>query len=206
MALTYPLEFPDQPFAAQRCRFSYETFGAMSRTQGGTITFQEFIGGSLWEAFYQTKPLNERNYGRWHAFVLGLRGNRSFKAYDPRRCQPIAYTAATLPSFTPNVTAAGGNSISVSGFPAGFIITAGDYISFPWRNAQALVKFLEGATIGGGGTGIFEVGPTLLAGGTVPVAATVVRPWCYMKYKPGSLQPERSLLDPISFEAIQTMG
>lgn len=207
MTISYPMTLPDTPtFAAQRCRFHYEIFGAMSRTSGGEMTFQEMAGGSLWEAFYQTKFLSERDYGRWHAFFLGTRGNKTFKGYDPRRQYPIAYTSATMPSFTATVTAAGGQSISVAGFPPGFNITAGDYISFPWRGTQALVKFLEAVAVGGGGTATIETGPSLIAGGTVPVTGELIRAWCYMKTKPGSWQGERSIVDAVSFEAIQTMG
>jgi hypothetical protein len=205
MTLSYPLEFPDQPFEAARCRFHFETFGTMSRTQGGEITFQEHIGGSLWEASYTTKPLNERNYGRWHAFALGLRGNGTFMGYDPRRCYPIAYGIST-PVTAPTITAAGGKTISVSGFTNGFQLIAGDYISFPWRGTQALVKFVESVTFGAGGNAVIEIAPALLADGSVPVAGTLVKPWCYMKIKPGSWQGDRSILDAITFEAIQTVG
>lgn len=205
MTITYPLDFPDVPFEAMRCRFHFETFGALSRTAGGEMTFQERIGGSLWEAAYTTKPLSEKDFGRWHAFVLALRGNGTFRGYDARRCYPVAYGAAT-PVTAPSVTAAGGTTISVSGFTNGFILTAGDYISFPWRGSQALVKFLESVTFGAGGSATLEVAPTLLAGGSVPVTATLVRPWCRMKLKPGSWQGDRTVKDSVSFEAIQTLG
>lgn len=203
MALSYPLDFPDQPFAAARCRFHFETFGTMSRSQGGEVTFQEHIGGSLWEAVYTTKPLNEASFGKWHAFVLGLRGNGTFKGYDPRRCYPIAY-GSTTPVTAPTVTAAGGNSVSLSGLTSGFKITAGDMLSFPWRGTQALVKFLETVTASGSAT--IETAPTLIGGGTVPVTGTLVKPWCLMKIKPGSWQGDRTIKDAVTFEGIQTMG
>lgn len=216
MAISYPREFPDEPFQAMRCSFDREPLGATSRSANGHIAFQEFVGGGLWRAHYETKPLNETNYGRWHAWKLSLRGNYTFKAYDPRRCYPIAYGASLLDltraaggafNGTVDVTAAGGETISMSGFPAAFTITAGDYISFLWLGGRHVLKFLE--TVNADGSGIITgitVDPWLRAGGTVPVTGTLIRPWCEMKIVPGTWAGERSILDPVSFDAIQHLA
>lgn len=218
MAITHPRDFPDVPFEAVRCRFDREPLGAMSRSASGRIAFQEFVGGGLWEAMYQSKPLNETNYGRWHAWKLSMRGaSRTFKGYDPRRCWPISYgpSILTMTRFggglfdgTVSLTAAAGELIRMGDgalkLPPGFILVAGDYVSFPWLGGQHVVKVLETNTANSSGlmTDII-VDPWLRTGGTVPVTATLIRPWCEMKIKPGSWSGDRSLLDPVSFEAIQ---
>lgn len=220
MTITYPREFPDEPFQAMQCRFDREPLGAISRSASGRIAFQEFVGGGLWQAHYQTKPLSETNYGRWHAWKLSLRGNYTFKAYDPRRCYPIAYGPSLLNltragggtlDGTVTVTAAGGGTISLSGFPASFTITAGDYISFQWLGGQHLVKFLE--TMNANGSGVITsiaVDPWLRADdgspSGVPVTGTLVKAWCEMKILPGSWSGDRSILDPVSFDAVQHLA
>jgi hypothetical protein len=215
MTITYPRDFPDADPAAQRCKFDYTTFGEMSRTAAGAVTFQERMGGSLWELALTTGPLNETNYSRWHAWYLSLRGGQqSFKGRDLRRCYPLAYgkhvldlTVGGLPfDGSCSVTAVGGSTIALSGLPANYAVSIGDYVSFDWLGGRALVKALEAVTGSGGGTiGSLTVGPWQRTGGAVPAAATVVKAWCLMRPKPGSWSGDRTVHDPVSFEAIQTL-
>jgi hypothetical protein len=217
MTITYPRDFPDADPAAQRCKFDYATFGEMSRTAAGAITFQERMGGSLWELSLTTRPLNETDYSRWHAWYLSLRGGQqSFKGRDLRRCWPLAYGKHALDltvagSGLPfdgscQVTAVAGNTIALGGLPANYQVSVGDYISFDWLGGRALVKALEPMTgSGAGNVAAFTVGPWQRTGGTVPASATVVRAWCLMRPKPGSWSGERTVRDPISFDAIQTL-
>src|SRR5262252_2466912 len=106
MTITYPRDFPYPDIVASRVRFDYATLGQISRSAGGGITFQESMGGSLWEFAMTTRPLNETQYGVWHAWFLSLRGGaQSFKGRDPRRCWPIVYGPGVL-----NLTRAGGGA------------------------------------------------------------------------------------------------
>lgn len=217
MTITYPRDFPDADVVATRCVFDYAPLGELSRTQAGAITFQERMGGSLWQLAMTTKPLNETDYGRWHAWFLSLRGGQySFKGRDPRRCYPIAYGVGVLGltvagtglpfSGACQVTAVSGSTISLSGLPANYQMGVGDYVSFDWLGGRALVKALEAAT--GNSAGVLSgvtVGPWQRTGGTLPASATVVKAWCLMRPKPGSWSGERQGFEPISFEAIQTL-
>lgn len=217
MTITYPRDFPVAEVVAASCSFDYTTLGSLSRTAAGAITFQERMGGSLWELAMTTKPLNETDYSKWHAWFLSLRGGaESFKAYDPRRCYPLAYGPAVfnlirasngLPfDGTCNVVAVTGSTIQLADLPDSYVLSVGDYISFPWLGGRALVKALEPSSSGSGGVAIpFAVGPWLRTGGTLPVVASLVRAYCLMRPKPGSWRGERSGFEPISFEAIQTL-
>lgn len=215
MAITYPRDLPDSPMRVPKCRFTNEPIGGISRTAGGAVSFQETIGGSLWEALYVTGPLNETNWSRWHAWWMSLRG-KSFKGYDPRRVWPLAYgpgvlnlTRAGGGAFdgTHTVTAVAGSTINLGNLPAGFVLTVGDYISFPYLGGQNLVKVLETVTANGSGviSGV-TIAPWLRTGGTLPATGTMVRSWCEMRPKPGSWSPDREHFDPVSFEAIQTLS
>ena len=216
MTITYPRDFPDADVIATRCTFNYSPLGEMSRSAAGAITFQERMGGSLWELSMTTKPLNETEYGKWHAWFLSLRGGaQSFKGRDPRRCWPLAYGPAALTLVraigglfdgTCNLTAVGGSTITLGNLPANYKVSVGDYVSFPWLGGQALVKALEPITgNGSGNTAAITIGPWLRTGGTLPATATLVRAWCLMRPKPGSWQGERQGFQPVGFDAIQTM-
>jgi hypothetical protein len=214
--ITYPRDFPDADIVAPRCRFDYTTLGEMSRTAAGAITFQERIGGSLWELAVTTRPLNETEYGKWHAWYLSLRGGRqSFMGRDPRRCWPLAYGPGVLSltragggafDGTCNVTAVAGDTITLGNLPASYKLSVGDYVSFPWLGGRALVKALEPITgTTGGVAGPFTVGPWQRTGGVLPAVGTLVKAWCLMRPKPGSWQGERGTVEPVTFEAIQTL-
>lgn len=211
MTISYPRDFPEADVVATQCRFDYATLGEQSRTAGGAITFQERMGGSLWELEVTTKRLNETKYGEWHAWWLSLRGgsgSRSFKGRDPRRCWPLAYGPGVLSLFDGNctVTAVAGETISLGGLPANYKMSVGDYVSFAWLGGRALVKALEPMTANGSGViASVTVGPWQRTGGTLPAAATVVKPWCLMRPKPGSWSGSRQGFEPVSFEAIQTL-
>lgn len=214
MTITYPRDFPEADVIATQCRFDYAPLGEISRTAAGAVTFQERMGGSLWELAITTRPLNETNYGIWHSWFLSLRGgsgNRSFRGRDPRRCWPIAYgskLSTVFPGFTGacTVTAVTGETIAVGGLPVGYQMKVGDYVSFDWLGGRALVKALEDATANGSGAiASVAVGPWQRTGGTLPALGTVVKAWCLMRPKPGTWQGGRTLRDPVSFEAIQTL-
>ena len=214
MTISYPRDFPEADVKAVQCNFDYAPLGEISRTAAGAVTFQERMGGSLWQLSLTTVPLNETNYGKWHAWFLSLRGgsgSRSFYGRDPRRCYPIAYGAAlstTFPGFTGacTVTAVTGETIALGGLPAGYQMRVGDYVSFNWLGGRALVKALEDATANGSGViSSVTVGPWQRTGGIVPATATVVKAWCLMRPVPGSWRGERAGLAPVSFDAIQTL-
>lgn len=215
MTISYPRDFPDADIVATECRFDYAPLGEMSRTAAGAITFQERMGGSLWELALTTKPLNETDYGRWHAWFLSLRGGaQSFKGRDPRRCWPIAYGPGVLSltrfsgspfDGTCDVVSVDGATISLANLPASYQIREGDYVSFAWLGGRALVKALENVTGNSIGQLTVTVGPWQRIGGTTPAAATVVKAWCLMRPKPGSWSGSRRGFEPISFEAIQTL-
>lgn len=217
MAISYPRELPAALLKAPRFRFDYEPLGALSQTAGGSLTFQERAGGSLWQMDLTTKGLAASDFVAARAWFRSLRGGaQAFRGYDLRQPFPQAYGPAVLDltraaggafDGTCTVTAAGGHSLALSGLPAGYHVSVGDYFSFAWRGGQALVESWEDVQADGSGVcATFEVGPWLAAGGTVPVTATVVRAWCLMRPKPGSWQGVRTARDPVVFEAIQDLG
>jgi hypothetical protein len=218
MAITQPRDLPsDLERIATRWRFDHEPFGSDSRSADGQVAFFEKAGGTLWELEFTTKPINESDYGRYHAYYLsGFGAGHGFKVYDVRRPWPMAYGAAVLTMTrhgggafdgTCSVTAAGGTTISLSTLPSTYVVTVGDRISFPWLGGRALVKALETATAVNGVISGLTVSPWQFAAGTVPVTGTLVRAWCLMKPRRGSWNGERgNTYEPVSFAATQHLG
>lgn len=224
MTLSFPRTFPVSPSGIiTRCNFDYTPVGGFSRALSGQIAFQETVGGTLWELSMTTMGLNSDDFDLWHAWVLSLKRGDTFKGFDPRanRNYPLAYGPGVLSMTragggafdgTASITAAGGEVISIGSplfLPANYIVTVGDYISFAWLGGQYLVKALETKLANGSGVlANLSVGPWLRTGGTVPVTASLVDPYCLMKLKPGSWSGERpaGLYGPVSFEAIQTLA
>lgn len=213
--LPVPRVLPAPLLRPVKFSFDFEPIGALSRTLGGAVSFQEKIGGSLWRMDLQSRPLSERDYGEVFGWKSSLHGSSiSFKAFDLRRCFPLNYGKSTLAlplpgggtfNGTAQVTAAGGGTINVSGLPASYTVTVGDYFSFPWLGTQRLVRALEtaGANASGVMTGL-NIAPWLRSGGTVPATVVMVQAWVLMRMLPGSWSGERTVRDPVAFSAVET--
>jgi hypothetical protein len=214
MTITYPRALHDV-FLDKFEDFDFDHFplGNLSQTASGEISFQEKVGGGVWTLSLATRPLRESEHGAAHAWYLSLRGGaRSFKAYDLRRPWPMAYGPSVLSltrsgggtfDGTCTVTAAGGETVSLSGLPAGYRFSEGDYLSFAWLGRQVLVKALQALVANSGGAvTALSISPWLLAGGAVPVTATLVRAWCLMRPVPRSWNGGRQ--KPAAFQAVQS--
>lgn len=225
MTLTFPRTFPVAPSGlVTRCTFDVTPIGGFSRAASGQIAFQQTVGGALWELSLTTMGLNSADYDLWHSFILSLKTGGTFKGFDPRlnRNYPLAYGTAAVGMAragggtfdgTASITAAGGEVISLGSplfLPANFIVTVGDYISFAWLGGQYIVKAMETKVADGSGVlANLSVSPWLRSGGTVPVTASLVDPYCLMKIKPGSWQGDRQggyFGGPVAFDAIQTLA
>jgi hypothetical protein len=102
-------------------------------------------------------------------------------------------------------------AIALSGLPAGYVITMGDYlhVDYGTPSRRALLQAAEGATANGSGaTGEFEVRPQLRPGITAGLAVTLKKPAAKVKIVPGSLRIETvtTLLSQLRFTARQTLA
>lgn len=100
--------------------------------------------------------------------------------------------------------AANRKAISLSGLPAGYKVTVGDYIQIGDKDLHMV---MEPMTANGSGvTTQFEVRPHLWPGVTAPVAATLVKPSCIMAIVPGSISTTADMATgrgTVTFQAIE---
>lgn len=120
-----------------------------------------------------------------------IRSNGSVYLYDPRTAYPFAdRDGSTLGSASVAIdTLPDKKSMSLKGLPAGYVLTAGDYLAFDYGDParRAFHEISQDATADGSGvTPAFEVSPFLPDQAAVDAAVTLVKPAMKCRIDPGS--------------------
>lgn len=177
-----PLPFPDTPAGVARVKLSVERvdFAApeASGRQGGVQA-----GWPLWLGTWELDRVDRLSADLWEAFHARLRGRqRLFLGGDTSRPYPVAHAAgfggmtrATGGAFTggalswaQNIDADLNAAIALTGLPAAFTVSVGDYIGWKWDAAgagaasygrRALARVVIGAVASGGGAATVTIEP-----------------------------------------------
>jgi hypothetical protein len=109
-----------------------------------------------WSVEATVAPLWAYQRREWEAFFLACNGPMNgFYLHSDRHAWPLAHEGG-FSGFDGNASLSAYESdgdITLSGLPSGYIITAGDHISFSRSTRRALmVSTTETVTVGGGGT------------------------------------------------------
>jgi hypothetical protein len=173
-------------------------------------------GFPLWMGAWQLAEMRPEKSDEWRAFMSSIRGsNRRFLGRDQKRTYPKAYASGftgmtragggafdgSATSWSENITADDDSEVTLTGLPAGFVMSQGDYIGFHWVATEesvagltwhALVRVVEAAT--GDGTGEVTVVCEPPVPSAVPLTATAYlnEPKCVMV-----LVPDQSKLEAI---------
>lgn len=215
MAITYPRPFPDSLRFAKSQMTLTRQMSTITLEGGGVQTAE--MGEPLWRLSATTEPLRwsgRRQLAAWHA---SLAGSRRILAYDWVGSYPIAYGAAVLGltragggafNGTATLTICTATTVTLSGLPAGYVLSAGDRMSWAWAGVRAYHEAVETvtATAGGVATVTVEPGVRLEPSPAVDAAVALVRPTCVMMITPDSWDMDESgALAPASFEAVQVV-
>lgn len=212
MALSFPLALPLTYYSRTRLYLSSSVSSVGlwgGKTQSRQFTDRRWIGEWL------TPPQDEDQLRATLAWGDSLRdGVKEFYAWHPRFPYPKAY----VDGFT-GMTKAGGGSftgagdvdsltsttITISGLPASFVLSAGDLVGLIESAARGLHRIIEAATANGSGIVTVTVEPAVKT--TVFTSSATVqfeRPVCIMTLEPGSLQePDGPGPQPVSWRGIQ---
>jgi hypothetical protein len=211
MAVTYPLDILPA-FPGWTIGFDLHWRQEQSTQASGRVLVKD-MGAPLWTLRATTKPLSPNTLDLWRAKLTALEnGLQQFWAYPMSRCFPQAYPNGSWP--TGSAFAGAGalasiasdrKTITLSGLPAGFKLTAGDYIAIgtPQRD---LHQVMEAATAGVGGiTAPFEVRPHIWPDVSPGGVVSVKQPACKMAIVPGSLASDAALngWGTVSFSAME---
>jgi hypothetical protein len=192
-------------------------YGDQTSGQGSGQVIVKNLRDPLWMLHAESKILIPSQLRKWKAILNGLDNGRSlFLGYDFAGFYPILYPRGTWPtgvSFSGTsaaVSAKSGKTITLSGLPAGYSGSIGDFIQVTNSTGSpaklALLQAAETFTANGSGvTSAFEVRPTVPAWVAAAQAAAVKKAGCHMMIIPGSIEAPKNLnaRGSISFDAIQ---
>jgi hypothetical protein len=213
MAITYPINLLPG-FPGWTTGFDLRWRQEQSTLASGRILVKD-MGSPLWTLRAATKTLSPNTLDSWRARLTQLEnGLQTFWGYSMSRCFPQAYPNGSWPTggafngLTANLNSINGNrkAIWLTGLPAGFVLSIGDYISITIGTRKDLHQVMESVTANGAGlAGEFEIRPHLWPDVTVTKVVAVKQPACQMAIVPGSVSSEASMngWGSVSFQAIE---
>lgn len=217
MALTFPLTRAQFIDTLRVATADFELGGAVeqSRTASGEI-FTAALGARLWQGKIVLADAYIADADAVHAALRRATDpDASFLLYDPFHAYPKADPTGSVlgaSSVTIGTIAANNRELSLVGLPAGYVISAGDYLSFTYGSSPTRYAFhqvVTGATASGGGTtGNIEVMPAIRTGAAAGAAVTLKQPAMKAIVVPGSLSPRPArplIAGGLSFEFQQTL-
>lgn len=217
MALTFPLPVADFFGGLKIAATEFDLPSAVqtSRTRGGAVV-QATLGNRLWRGRASIVP-------RYHGEADAIRAKLSvlseagatFLACPAHRIGPQADPAGvTLGAATPTIhtLVAGNRELRIAGLPVGYVLTAGDYLSFTYASSPTRNAFHQlvsgGAADGAGLTPAMEVTPHIRPGAVTGAAVVLVRPHfkALMSGPVGFGAQAPRITSGISFDFVQTLG
>lgn len=185
---------------------------------GGGLVFGSERGTRLWQGSVQMTPLSHADAGEIDALMALVTGSgMAFLMYDSRSAYPRADpTGSILGASVPILSFVNANKvdINISGLPAGYVISAGDTLSFTYGTSPvryAMHKVVVGKTAGSGGIATaVQVTPPLRPGYSVGVTQiSLIKSPMIAQVVPGSYVPPNFqsgvISSPGSFDFMQTL-
>lgn len=171
------------------------------RMEGRRTEAQRF-GTPWWRATFSAPWLTPRDFGRMDAFMM-MAGDSGevFRAHDPFRPRPIAWTEANgnVPlsgtkagggafNGTATITARTSTILSVTGLPANFQFFAGDYVEVvKTTTLLSLHRIVSDVQATSGGAAELPIRhPLDVQNFVLPLTANFEKPSCLMQIDPGS--------------------
>ena len=209
MSLTFPRDM------ITGWRWPVALFGVLERQelsrQANGVAQGKDLGPSIWRAEFRSRQYSLADAEALEADFLTLRGlTETFYAYPYNRRIPAAIHDASgyaLSSLTIDTVRADRMGIKITGFPAAFAMTRGDFVSITTAaGGRELVKLASSAVADGAGlTPYLELTRPLRTGVADEDVVAVVNPMAEMRLEPGtlSLDPGDGLNAAVSFSAVQ---
>lgn len=196
MALSFPLSIDDffGDLRVRQIEVDLPDTLVTSRTAGGGIAVDS-IADRLWTATVRIAGGYNLDLEAVRAKLSILReADRSLLVYPKQRPFPRNDPAgAALGAAIPRIASLASNNreLTISDLPAGYVITAGDYLSFQYGANPVRYGFYQvvvGAVADAGGlTGQIEVTPHIRPGATVGSVVALARPVFKGVLVPGSV-------------------
>ena len=162
----------------------------VDQTAGGTV-LKASIGTTLWQGSISLGDDGDFDRGIEIESLMSLasRSGASFLMYDARKPFPKADPHGTiLGSASPTIDSIDSDNrrLSLTGLPAGYILSTGDMIGFQYSGTYALHRIVVGGFADSAGDmGLIEVTPFISSNASAGAAVTLVRPPMKAIMKPG---------------------
>lgn len=213
--ISYPRDIPAE-LRINKVKFTLDTDVEISPVRSG-VSIVANLGPSLWMANCSTAVLDEEKLGIVRSFFDTLQLGESFYFYDLLRAYPWAYRKVGFGTLTVSASPFSGSGkiddvpntkqIALKALPIGFILSAGDYLSFAYGGSQALHRIAAGGVAGGDGKLTVEVRPTVRPGWTANTDVAFRNPSAEMVVIPKTYDEDIdvSLSGTVSFQATQVL-
>lgn len=184
MALSFPLnlaQFSDQ-LRVTGLSLHCPTPKQMSRTSGGDL-LQARLGNSLWQGECQLGFIQSRNTRGMRALLDLLQDEGASFIFSPRDYPGPAADPDTAilggAAITLASVAANNRDVTLSGFPAGYVMTGDDLISWTYGanpTRWAFHRIVSTVVASGTGSLVCEVWPRVAPGWTAGVGISIRTP------------------------------
>lgn len=176
------------------CTFSLPESLQAEETGGGEVVTAA-LGVRLWQGEVTLAADYHAGLAAAEAAVSVVReAGASFFAFPSHKAAPAvdpdgSFLGTSVPQIASLPSA---RSLSLSGLPAGYALTAGDFLSFVYGSPERFA--LHQVVIGGvaSATGVtpeLAVTPAIRPGAVIGAPVALVRPFARVRYVPGSLRP-----------------
>jgi hypothetical protein len=218
MPLTFPLTLADflLKLPLSRCPVDLGEAVQADETGGGEM-LTSGLGVRLWEGRLAMDGLTYAEAAAARALLHLVRApGRPFLVTDLRQNGPAADPGGVvLGAATPVLSSvqSGGRELRINGLPAGYVLSAGDYLSFVYGSSpsrQAMHQVVVGGAASGAGLSPWlEAVPEVRAGWAAGAPVELVRPVFRAVFVPGTYEPgesARGVVNGLSIRFSQTMG
>lgn len=196
-----PLIFPRDMTTAQRWTLAdlvLDRRQELSRDAAGG-TYAKDLGGPLWRGSYRSFPLRRDAADALMADFETLRGAAlPFFAHPAERPRPASSpdpAGPALAGVTVRAISAERDRMQFAGLPAGFVLSAGDFLSITTAAGVEFLRLARGITANGlGDTASVETAQTLRPSIATGQAVALVDPLVEMRLDPKSLTRDRPAL------------
>ncbi|MCU0826659.1 MAG: hypothetical protein MUE52_04475 [Tabrizicola sp.] len=217
MPLTYPLALADfaDILPISSLSFHLPEQVVMSRNGKGEVLTAD-VGERLWQGRMTLGRLTRAEAGRPEVLIELVRGGaqHSFLIYDRHRTNPrLDPQGAILGASAVTILALGGDAreLSLAGLPAGYVLSAGDHLSFAYGSGLQALHRIVTTTVtasGAGQTPLFEVIPAIRPGAVAGASVQLKKAYCKAVAMPGSIEEAvrfSTLSEGMSFDWVQTL-
>jgi hypothetical protein len=213
VTITYPRTLP---CGVQTVEMVPDYVQAINQSRGRVTQVLE-RADPRWRFSATYAPMERAAFQALQAWLLTTEGSLvQVLVHDAMQPYPLLYPRAVLEALTrasggafdgtATVNALGPTTVQLGSLPAGFKLSAGDYVGLAEGGKYGLVKVVEDKTASGIGNVTLDVRPRFQTKFfTTAAQAHLVRPACLMTLDPGSVSAARTAgrRSPISFSGVQ---